>query len=226
MMRALGLTWEHGSSCLPDRLGYCCAYLFRAPPLPKVPRRRHPDIRNRFRSPGPVPAHHHEVPQQVRPVDQPRRDEVDDRHCRMLVLTLNATLSHEARSDGVATRGHRPRRCPARARSDRRALLCRRVARKHPAYLYTFPPHARRAVLDTMLAEQANAHLAFHPAYRALTAGRAFWTELGRALQHHDAPTVAATCEVVADMLRAGRITARVAATLVRDWRLGRLGVS
>lgn len=98
------------------------------------------------------------------------------------------------------------------------------MARKHPAYLYTFPPEARRAVLDTMLAEQATAQLAFHPAYRALMAGRAFWTELGRALQHCDAPTVAATCELVADMLRAGRITARSAAMLVREWRLGRLG--
>jgi hypothetical protein len=100
------------------------------------------------------------------------------------------------------------------------------VARKHPAYLYTFPLHARRAVLDTMLAEQAVAALAFHPAYCALPAGRTFWMELGRALQHHDAPTVAATCEVVADTLHAGRITTRAAATLVRDWRLGRLGAS
>lgn len=100
------------------------------------------------------------------------------------------------------------------------------VARKHPAYLYTFPLHARRAVLDTMLAEQAVADLAFHPAFRALAAGKAFWTELGRALQHFDAPTVAATCEVVADTLHARRITARAAATLVRDWRLGRLGTS
>jgi len=98
------------------------------------------------------------------------------------------------------------------------------VARKHPAYLYTFPPHARRAVLDTMLAEQAIAHLAFHPAYRTLAASKTFWTELGRALQHHDAPTVAVTCEIVADMLRARRMTARAAATLVREWRLGRLG--
>ncbi|MBW6399866.1 hypothetical protein KPL78_18550 [Roseomonas sp. HJA6] len=97
------------------------------------------------------------------------------------------------------------------------------MARKHPAYLYTFPPHARRAVLDAMLAEQAMADLAFHPAYRALTASKTFWQELGRALQRHDAPTVAATCEIVADMLRARRMTARAAATLVRAWRLGRL---
>lgn len=98
------------------------------------------------------------------------------------------------------------------------------VARKYPAYLYTFPPKARRVVLDTMLVEQSIAQLAFHPAYRALTEGRAFWTELGRALEHYDAPTVAATCEVVADMLRAQRISAGAAATLVRDWRLDRLG--
>jgi hypothetical protein len=98
------------------------------------------------------------------------------------------------------------------------------VARKYPAFLYTFPPYARRAVLDAMLAEQAIADLAVHPAYRGLTAGRAFWVELGRALQHHNTPTVAATCEVVADTLRAGRITTRAAAALVRDWRLGRFG--
>lgn len=96
------------------------------------------------------------------------------------------------------------------------------MSRKYPFYLYTFPPRARRAVLDTMLAEQAVAALGSHPAYRALATGKAFWAELGRALQQHDPATVAATCEMLADMLRAGRIPARAAATLVRDWRLGR----
>jgi hypothetical protein len=98
------------------------------------------------------------------------------------------------------------------------------MARRYPFYLYTFPAHARRAVLETMLADQAAASLGGHPAYHALAAGKAFWAELGRALQHWDPMTVAASCEIVADMLRAGRIPTRAAAMLVRDWRLGRHG--
>ncbi|MEO3473386.1 hypothetical protein AAFN86_16070 [Roseomonas sp. CAU 1739] len=100
------------------------------------------------------------------------------------------------------------------------------MARKHPAYLYTYPLHARRAVLDTDFAERAMAALGCYPAYGALTARyhKAFWVELGRALQERDAATVAGACEILADTLAAKRITVGEAARVVRDWRLGRMG--
>ena len=100
------------------------------------------------------------------------------------------------------------------------------MSRKHPAYLYTYPPHARRAVLDAAFAERARAVLSCYPTYGALAARRhkAFWAELGRALQEHDAATVAGTCEILAGTLAAKRITVGKAARLARDWRLGRLG--